>query len=656
MPPEVTENTPSRPGLGASRVTYRIEDLVEIMPDVLRNPYSEGRNLEYYWNSFSEDNFRGLAHILYLDTTSAYREHLNYIFDYGRNYPAWRDLWDNHRDLMVSVRIFIYNFMSNMTGYQAHDIANILTRRIEDIIAPVGLNSGAIGLLSRWVYILHRVYSDINMSFPTVDSSYTTLSVPVETRLRALCPALMQYISSSATQYANLTFNTLDERLLYLGNVCRTVALQARHIAHSHVLTEEEKEYIRQELGIRLDIDPGNLYILMQPENNLGSLSERRELATLLYNTSLWAPFENAFLPVPYDYTVTVDPEVTHTSEEILAQIDTINTDSVLTTISTRRALINLSRVADMVDENHLLFSPRTTLRNYLTTIGIPEDVIEILMEELTDQQVEDAMTDLYAGRTVSVTRENTQPSNISMHQLLNEGGGRLNPEQFERFREALTIGTSAPYRGMEMQEEPQGQEYRYSFNATGVSDSEGTLNPEQLERFREGLTAPSPFIGEEQEVALASQGVCNLNDLANAHSYNKNPQVEFERIKVASEQEIWEGLQKNHAGMMETIQYILDDCTIDYKETNKTKRIDKMKNEMVPRIKGVLTCMSDRLIPDEVHYINKWLWDLINFAINCNQPLPYRRLAPDIQKWDKKEEPRIKRIHTVLHIPRLAE
>jgi hypothetical protein len=158
-------------------------------------------------------------------------------------------------------------------------------------------------------------------------------------------------------------------------------------------------------------------------------------------------------------------------------------------------------------------------------------------------------------------------------------------------------------------------------------------------------------------EIALNSQGVCNLNDLANAHAYNKNPKIEFEKIKVPSEQEIWEGLQKNHAGMMETIQYILDDCTIDYKEKDKTKRIDKMKKEMLPRIKGVLTCMDDRLIPEEKRYINLWLSELIQFAIDCNNPVPYRKLAPDIRQWNQKEEPRVKKLHTSLHIiPRLSE
>ena len=81
------------------------------------------------------------------------------------------------------------------------------------------------------------------------------------------------------------------------------------------------------------------------------------------------------------------------------------------------------------------------------------------------------------------------------------------------------------------------------------------------------------------------------------------------------------------------------------------------MKQEMVPRIKGVLTCMDDRLDHYDKHYLNKWLWELINFAIDCNGPIPYRKLAPNIKKWNQKEEPRIKKLHTSLHIiPRLPE
>jgi hypothetical protein len=636
MPPETTENTPPRSGLGAPRVTYRIEDLSLIMPEVLEPMYFEGRNPEHYWNSLSEDNLRGIAQILFLEGAPNYREHLNYVFDYGRSYSYWRGLWEEHRPAMVEIRTIIYDTISNMTVSQASDMARILSETLED---RVGLSSYAIGLLSRWIYSLHLVYSDGSVAFPIIDSSYTTLSVPTGTRLRALHPSLMQYISSSATQYANLTFNTLDERFLYLGNVCRTVAMQARHIAHSRVLTEEEKEYIREELANGLDISPDGLYTLMQAENNLGNPVEIMELAISLYSSRLWAPFENAFLPVPYNYNVTVDPEVTHTSEEILSHIS-INTDSVLTTLNTRRALENFARAADA---NDIFLPPRTVLRNYLTTIRIPEDVIETTMENLrTDQQVEEALAELHAGRQVNVIREDHEHTpfrDISVSEL----EGTLNPEQAGRFIEIT--GTTAPRSATTGEGTLRGQEYRYSFNSTGG----GTIG---------GFTGSDVdyAVTVDQGPEVPSVGVMSLNDLANAHSYNRNPQVEFEKIKVASEQEIWEGLQKDHAGMMETIQYILDDCTIDYKETNKTKRIDKMKNEMVPRIKGVLLCMNDRLIPEEVHYINKWLWDLINFAINCNQPLPYRRLAPDIQKWDKKKEPRIKRIHTALHIPRLSE
>jgi hypothetical protein len=569
-------------------------------------------------------------------------------------------LWDNNRSLMVEIRESIYNTISNMTVLQANDIARIITRQIENIIITAGLNSYAIAFLSRWVYVLHRVYSDGSIPFPVVDSSYTTMSIPIGTRLRARFPSLMQYISSSAAQYADLVFNTLDERFLYLSNTCRTIAIQARHVAHSHVWSEEEKEYIRQELAEGLDLSVEGLRNRIWAEDNLGNPVEQMEFATVLYNNNMWAPFENAFLP-SNEETLLSDPA--YRNYRGFAE----SSDSMLTTLNTRRAS-NYTGLLD--DNNSTLFSeriqnvnaeqiflpPRTVLRNYLTTIRIPEDVIEILMEDLSDQQVEEALADFYAGRTVNVIRENTQPPNISMYQLLNESGGRLNPEQFERFREALTMGTSAPYRGMGAEQDTQLRQDGLSARVMPDDYVEITRRYARLGLVYTGGSDARGGMTGDDEVALTSQGVCNLNDLANAHPFNKNPQVEFEKIKVASEQEIWEGLQKNHAGMMETIQYILDDCTIDYKETNKTKRIDKMKNEMLPRIKGVLTCMNDRLIPDEVHYINKWLWDLINFAINCNQPLPYRRLAPNINNWNKEEEPRIKRIHTALHIPRLSE
>jgi hypothetical protein len=188
-------------------------------------------------------------------------------------------------------------------------------------------------------------------------------------------------------------------------------------------------------------------------------------------------------------------------------------------------------------------------------------------------------------------------------------------------------------------------EDYEHSLRMTGANTVAG---------FTGSYTVVGMTGGE---VALNSQGVCNLNDLANAHSHNKNSSFVENIDKAPSEQEIWESLQRLHPGMMETIQYILDDCTIDYKESNKTKRIDKMKQEMVPRIKGVLTCMDDRLDHYDKHYLNKWLWELINFAIDCNGPLPYRRLAPDIKQWNQKEEPRIKKLHTSLHIiPRLSE
>lgn len=198
--------------------------------------------------------------------------------------------------------------------------------------------------------------------------------------------------------------------------------------------------------------------------------------------------------------------------------------------------------------------------------------------------------------------------------------------------------------------------DYEHTLGSTGMNTTGGMTASDYGYLFQESSEAFWNRV-ENTEVALNSQGVCNLNDLANAHSHNKTNFFVTDIDKAPSEQEIWESLQRLHPGMMETIQYILDDCTIDYKESNKTKRIDKMKQEMVPRIKGVLTCIDDRLDHYDKHYLNKWLWELINFAIDCNGPVPYRRLAPDIKKWNQKEEPRIKKLHTSLHIiPRLSE
>jgi hypothetical protein len=380
--------------LGASRVTYNIHDLNEfvdsVMPANQSAPYFEGSTPENYWNDLSEDNFREIANILYLENAPNYQQHLNYIFDFGRSYPTWRNLWDNYRSAMVEIRNRVYNTISNMTVSQANNMGRILNRTLEHII---GLNPHYIELLSRWVYTLDLVYGDGSIAFPVVEAIY--------------------------------------------------------------------------------------------------------------------------------DYEVNVDPVEGDDAVSVTAEES--GTWATLVNDSSMRAL------------------------------------------------------------SEAITRTNT-----------------------------MVVGFTG------------------SYTVAGMT---------------------------EEEAALNTLGVCNLNDLANAHAYNKNPKVEFEKIKVSSEQEIWEGLQKNHAGMMETIQYILDDCTIDYKESNKTKRIDKMKQEMVPRIKGVLTCMDDRLDHYDKHYLNKWLWELINFAIDCNGPLPYRRLAPNIKQWNQKEEPRIKKLHTSLHIiPRLSE
>jgi hypothetical protein len=469
-------------GLGTSRVIRNLHDLSEFMssvrtlPAAQTNPYFDGNTPESYWNGFSEDNFREIAHILYLENAPEYREHLNYIFDYGRSYYTWRDLWDNHRLTMVEIRNRVYNTISNITVSQADDMVRIISRALENI---VGLNSYSIDFLARWANSLYMVYGDGSVAFPIVEDIYD-----------------------------------------YTVNV----------------------DPVEGDDAVRVSI-----------------------------TTPSGTPLEMNLAP-PND---------------------------MLTTLNSRRALINITRNLN---------------------ISFPEN--------LSDEEVEIFMRN-YTAPSVFTDAIITVPLPAGYADSVRRG-------DYEHSLGSTGTNTVAGFTG--------------SYTAEGMTGSyTGYLNQENSEAFLRRI--------ENTEVALNTQGVCNLNDLANAHAYNKNPKVEFEKIKVPSEQEIWEGLQKNHAGMMETIQYILDDCTIDYKEKDKTKRIDKMEKEMLPRIKGVLTCMDDRLIPEEKRYINLWLSELIQFAIDCNNPIPYRKLAPDIRQWNQKEDPRQKKPHQLLHIiPRLSE
>jgi hypothetical protein len=580
-------------GLGTSRVIRNLHDLSEFMssvralPAAQTNPYFDGNAPESYWNGFSEYNFREIAHILYLENAPEYREHLNYIFDYGRSYYTWRDLWDNHRLTMVEIRNIVYNTISNMTVSQAGDMVRIISRALENI---VGLNSYSIDFLARWANSLYMVYGDGSVAFPLVENNYYEPSI--NERLQTRYPGLMRYIESSTEQYSHMTFDTLDARLLYLSNASRTIALAARTVAHSSVFSEEEKEYIRYLLE-RMDISADRLYNIMSTDTSLGTPEEIREFAELQYQGRMWAPYENAFLASipPYDYEVNVDPvegddavrvSITTPSGTPL-EINLAPPNDMLTTLNSRRALINIARNLN---------------------ISFPEN--------LSDEEVEIFM------------RNYTAPGVFT--------------------DEVITVPLPAGYA-----DSVRRGDYEHSLGVTGAYTAINSVA---------GFTGSNTAVGMTGgEVALNTQGVCNLNDLANAHAYNKNPKVEFEKIKVPSEQEIWEGLQKNHAGMMETIQYILDDCTIDYKEKDKTKRIDKMEKEMLPRIKGVLTCMDDRLIPEEKRYINLWLSELIQFAIDCNNPVPYRKLAPGIRLWNQKDDPRQKKPRQLLHIiPRLSE
>jgi hypothetical protein len=495
MPPDETDAATfyNTRRLGAPRVIYNIRDLSEfvdsVMPADQSAPYFEGSTPENYWNGFSEDNFREIAHILYLENAPEYREHLNYIFDYGRGYFTWRDLWDNHRLTMVEIRNIIYNTISNMTVSQAGDMVRIISRALENI---VGLNSYCIDFLARWANSLYMVYGDGSVGFPIVEDIY----------------------------------------------------------------------------NYEVRVDP----------------VEGDDAVRVAITTPSGTPLEMNLAPP----------------------------NSMLATLNNRRALTNLARILNVPVPENLSDSEIETFMRHLTSPVVVTDEITTVP--------------LPAGYADSVRRGDYEHSLRPINEVLPAG-----LEESSR-RYASTLGST----GMDTTGGMTASDYGY-------------LTQENSDAFL--------FRIENEEVALNSQGVCNLNDLANAHAYNKNPKIEFEKIKVPSEQEIWEGLQKNHAGMMETIQYILDDCTIDYKEKDKTKRIDKMEKEMLPRIKGVLTCMDDRLIPEEKRYINLWLGELIQFAIDCNNPVPYRKLAPGIRQWNQKEDPRQKKSHQSLHIiPRLSE
>jgi hypothetical protein len=114
------------------------------------------------------------------------------------------------------------------------------------------------------------------------------------------------------------------------------------------------------------------------------------------------------------------------------------------------------------------------------------------------------------------------------------------------------------------------------------------------------------------------------------------DPMVDIKATRKATKNQeyiIWENLWFGHAEMMQTIQYILDDCTTDYKERDESKRMIKLNFDMKPRIKAVLDSMTTSLLNIESSFIWKWVNELIEFASEKKKPIPFRQLGPGIKE-----------------------
>lgn len=625
MPPdEIDAIDPYTPGrLGVPRVTYTVEDLGEFVTSVVEFSPRQGRNM---YLGLIEEEQEELARILFLYNVPEYKAHLDHIFNFGELYGGWLNLWADERDLMNRIRELIYNEMRDMTVEYASSIQNNLLRSI-DRSGIIASRSPIINFVLGWVYTLARVYESGAVAFPrTLEISNT---VTVEGNLWSSSFHFMRVLVERSGYYSRAVFDTLDDRFSWLQRSCFALASAIRN--SSYIFTAEDISYIRSELSRTLDLNRDALFNLMRNETNLGSPTDIRELAEGIHRR-LWSPLEDAFIfnatrsinhtPLVMNMTVPPNPE-----------------NSLLTTLNTRRAFYNLTRSLNVpVPENLSDSQIEIFMRNYTAPI-VSEEIVTVPYDY-------DIHVDPIEGEdAVNVTVRDTS-----------FWADFADAQNMRHLADAIDrTETMLPLSAVGFTEDTTA----YPLSAVGFTGDttaypmtgcdNGFLTQENSEAFLSRI--------EDEEAALNSQGVNNLNDIANSHVYNSKSVFEERRKKFLSEQEVWENLQKNHAGMMETIQYILDDCTIDYKVTDKNKRIDKMKNEMVPRIKGVLCSMDDRLDHYEKFYIEKWLSELIQFAINCNGFVSRRVLSPDIKNWDQKEEPRIKKIHTSLHIiPRLSE
>lgn len=92
----------------------------------------------------------------------------------------------------------------------------------------------------------------------------------------------------------------------------------------------------------------------------------------------------------------------------------------------------------------------------------------------------------------------------------------------------------------------------------------------------------------------------------------------------IEEEQTIWKRLWEEHAGMMQAIQFILDDCAVNYLEMDKSRRLAKLNVEMTERIRNVLISMPE-LDHTESLYIWRWANELLVCASTKGEPLPWK-------------------------------
>ena len=124
--------------------------------------------------------------------------------------------------------------------------------------------------------------------------------------------------------------------------------------------------------------------------------------------------------------------------------------------------------------------------------------------------------------------------------------------------------------------------------------------------------------------------------------------------VVIPDEHDVWNILWDEHYAMMETIQFILDDCTTDYRETDFSKRLIKLNIEMKQRVRNVLIEMPE-LDPVESSYIWKWVNELIDYASKVGEPTPYRKLGPGIENCEEEPKQERKKLPYAVLTPRMS-